>query len=684
MMLLIEEIERCLPTPESLADEWARQFAPPFRIKFSDWTKKYGQIVTGGGAGPWTPLPVHEEIEKALGDPATRVCVWKKPHQIAATTIHGLLLSYWMHVRKGKALVTRPSKDAALRYSKEIVDKLFQRVEPLRGLLDPAGATSGENTRMLKLLKNGALVEFASAATPSSAREVTRDLVQLDEVNDPAYRHTEEGDMVQLYLNRATSYPDSLAFITSTPTVEHDSRISEWLEKTDKRRRFYRCLHCDQNQLLLVRNIKEETAGETRSAGLKCIHCGKFQHYSLREEILKTARWEPTKQPEKEGYVGFWNDASESPHYSMQWPKIVEARKDAKKSRVDMIAFQNTVEAEDSSEQIVVTLDAKSLLEKREDYSAGFCPDGVLMLAMGVDVQKDWVAVDVWAMGKGQELWHIFYSEITMNPAVESEWEVITALLLAEWTHASGATLRVKRCGIDLGGSYTNEVYNFVRKSRNSGIDVIATHGSSRYGQPIAAKPKLMDYDFKGELYPAGAMTVALGTDTAKDTLYARAALQPGGPGTIHFGAAATPKYLEGWTAEHKVVSKTSKTAIERYEKKDPNGRNEPIDTSVIALAMFELEPLMGGHQPGKMDDDLQRVVERRASQRRLEKKAEQQVAERAGIQTQEDSQPVAPSTPSTVIPALPPSVSVGHRPEPSKKPRKRRKVGYDVPEDWL
>ena len=129
---------------------------------------------------------------------------------------------------------------------------------------------------------------------------------------------------------------------------------------------------------------------------------------------------------------------------------------------------------------------------------------------MGIDVQKDWVAVDLWGMGRGQELWHIFYSEITMNPAVEKEWEVITNLLLAEWTHEQGTHLRVRRCGVDLGGTYTNEVYNFVRNSRNMGLDVIATHGSSRYNQPIAGKPKLIDYDFNGQLYPAGAMTACL------------------------------------------------------------------------------------------------------------------------------------------------------------------------------
>ena len=137
-----------------------------------------------------------------------------------------------------------------------------------------------------------------------------------------------------------------------------------------------------------------------------------------------------------------------------------------------------------------------------------------------------------------------------MNPAVEKEWEVITNLLLAEWTHEQGTHLRVRRCGVDLGETYTNEVYNFVRNSRNMGLDVIATHGSSRYNQPIVGKPKLIDYDFNGQLYPAGAMTAALGTDTAKDTLYERAKLPAGGPGTIHFGAAATPQYLQGWTAK--------------------------------------------------------------------------------------------------------------------------------------
>jgi len=112
--------------------------------------------------------------------------------------------------------------------------------------------------------------------------------------------------------------------------------------------------------------------------------------------------------------------------------------------------------------------------------------------------------------------------------------------------------------------------------------------GSSTRAAPLLGKGSKQDVNWRGRLVKGGVTLYAVGTDTAKRTLYARLKIATPGPGFVHFGQNATDEYLEGLTCERLVPRMVKGFQVLEWTK--PGGaRNEPLDTAVYALAALEL-----------------------------------------------------------------------------------------------
>jgi phage terminase large subunit GpA-like protein len=75
-----------------------------------------------------------------------------------------------------------------------------------------------------------------------------------------------------------------------------------------------------------------------------------------------------------------------------------------------------------------------------------------------------------------------------------------------------------------------------------------------------------------------------IGTDTAKDSVYARLRLPNPGPGFCHFPKDRDEAYFKGLTSE-RVVTKYVKGFPVREWVKPSNARNEPLDCRVYAYS---------------------------------------------------------------------------------------------------
>jgi len=213
-------------------------------------------------------------------------------------------------------------------------------------------------------------------------------------------------------------------------------------------------------------------------------------------------------------------------------------------------------------------------------------PAGVVLLLMAVDVQDTWLETTVWGFGRGEEMWRIWHQKIEGSPAYEEVWDQIDSIRKTQWPREDGGTMTVRHCGIDTGGHFTQEAYEFCRQRTREGV--VALKGSSTKAAPALSKGSKVDVNWKGRLVKKGVTLYLVGGDTLKRTIYARLKKDGTGPGAIHFGNDVTEEFLQGLTCERLVPKTVKGFQVLSWEK--PSGaRNEPLDLAVYCMAVLEL-----------------------------------------------------------------------------------------------
>jgi len=127
---------------------------------------------------------------------------------------------------------------------------------------------------------------------------------------------------------------------------------------------------------------------------------------------------------------------------------------------------------------------------------------------------------------------------------------------------------------IDSGGVHTDSVYRFVRVRQHRKI--FALKGSSESGKEILGKFSTNN-QYRVRLW-------LIGTDTAKDRIFARMKIPCPGPAFMHLPDFAEDEYLAQLTSEKAVRRyRRGKGTIREYIK--TRARNEALDLEVYALS---------------------------------------------------------------------------------------------------
>jgi phage terminase large subunit GpA-like protein len=127
---------------------------------------------------------------------------------------------------------------------------------------------------------------------------------------------------------------------------------------------------------------------------------------------------------------------------------------------------------------------------------------------------------------------------------------------------------------LDSGGSHTDSVYRFCKARQHR--RVFCLKGSSESGKEILSKFSTNN-QYRVKLF-------IVGTDTAKDRIFARMKIPAPGPGYMH---------LPDWIEDEYLAQLTSEKAIRRYKRGRGvvreyvkiRARNEALDLEVYALA---------------------------------------------------------------------------------------------------
>jgi phage terminase large subunit GpA-like protein len=271
--------------------------------------------------------------------------------------------------------------------------------------------------------------------------------------------------------------------------------------------------------------------------------------------------------------VGFHINALYSP-WRENWAALAQEWHEANKENnpEKLKAFINLRLGETWEEQ-GDAIEALALKGRLEPYQAEV-PDGVGLLTASVDIQSDRLECVVKGWGEKEESWLIAYQQLFGDPGQEAVWTELDSFLLSTWDHASGQKVKITCTMIDSGGLHTDSAYRFVRARQGRKIFVLK--GSSEAGKEILGKFSVNN-QYRVKLW-------LIGTDTAKDRIFARMKIPAPGPGYMHLPDFIEDEYLAQLTSEKAVRRyRRGKGTIREYIK--TRARNEALDLEVYALA---------------------------------------------------------------------------------------------------
>jgi phage terminase large subunit GpA-like protein len=493
-------------------------------------------------------------------------------------------LGYVIDHAPGPMLCVQPTVEMAKRLSKQRLESMITDTPCLAAKIAPARARDSGNTMFSKEFPSGIML-LTGANSATGLRSAPCRYLFADEVDAFPSDVDGEGDPVALAERRTTTFARRKILLTSTPTVKDFSRIEAEYLRSDQRRFYVPCPSCGGMQWLQWPRLKWDAKrpGDVR---YQCEHCGERFEENHKAAMLAAGEWRATA-PSDGRTAGFQLSGLYSPLGWCSWEQLVDDFLRAKSDAPALKAFVNTRLAETWEEDYAAAVSADGLMTKRLAYESGTCPDGVVLLTCGVDVQDNRLAVSVWGWGEGETGWLIWHQELMGDPTQVEVWGQLDQVLVTEWATAAGNALKVSQVAVDSGGHCTHEVYRYVRDRVRQ--NVVAIKGSSRRNSPAVGKGSKVDVSWQGRVLKRGVTLYQLGTDTIKTTLFGRLRHnEAGGVGTLHFGMAADEEYFRQLTSERQALRYHRGFPIREWVKK-AGDRNEALDCVVYAYAAMLL-----------------------------------------------------------------------------------------------
>jgi len=326
--------------------------------------------------------------------------------------------------------------------------------------------------------------------------------------------------------------------------------------------------------------LKFEHQGPTvTDSWYECSSCHSRIDEGHKPEMLSAGEWIPNN-PENRNRRGYHLSSLYSPLGWKSWREIAQEFLAAGKNKALLQVWTNTLLAE-TWEDEGTQPDWVAIKNRAEPYSILEVPRGGLLLTAGVDVQDNRLSLAVWAWGRGEEAWLVYWGEIYEDPGGPQAWVNLDEILNRPYRHAHGSDLSILSAGVDSGGHHTQTVYNYCRTRRPR---VFALKGHSRKSTPIISRPTLQDVTAGGQTIKGGVQLWLVGADTAKAQLYSRLQISENGPGKIHTPIGTDDDFYRQLTSE-KLVTRFHKGFPVTEWVLESGARNEGLDCTCYALA---------------------------------------------------------------------------------------------------
>lgn len=547
---------------------------PPPDLTVSEWADRYRHLSREASAEPgrWrtSRAPYQRGILDAFSDPMTEQVVVMSSAQVGKTETVLNVIGFFVDQDPAPILTLQPTVEMGQAFSKDRLAPMLRDSPKLRGRVAPAKSRDSGNTLLHKSFPGGHITISGSNSAASLASRPIR-IVLCDEIDRYKESAGGEGDPVGLAFKRTSTFWNRKLGLFSTPTVKGFSRIEEAYEESDQRRYHVPCPHCEHLQTLKWRDLHYENDDPT-TACYVCEECGCEIEEQDKLHMLEQGVWVAGHPGRR--IAGFHLNALYSPW--ARWEELVREWLSAQGNPERLKVFVNTVLGE-TWEDEGVRIDAESLAARRATWKQGTAPEGVGALTAAVDVQNDRLELLVLGWGAGEESWPVDFQQLWGDPARRDVWDQLDELLSSRYPTAGGAALPVLCTAIDSGGHHTEQVYRFTKPRH--GRRVYAIKGRSQLGGPLVSRPS------KGN--KAKVKVFSVGTEAAKDLIFARLRIRNAGPGYVHLPDWVDEEFIAQMTSEKVVTRYVRGRPTRRYEQTRP--RNEALDLYVYNLAALTI-----------------------------------------------------------------------------------------------
>jgi len=592
-----ESVQAATTRLPMLGERIARGAKPRDLLTVSQHADRYRVIRTGTNApGPWRTglTPYLRDIMDDLSEHSpVRKVVFIKSSGVGGTEAMYNWLGYVMHHLQNKdLLVVVPTLELRDRSFNPRLAKMIDESEALANLVTTASRNKANRGDLLEYGARSRIIK-AGANSPDSLRSDHLPYVICDEVDAFPWDVGGEGDPMTLIENRQRTFSRAKTYLVSTPTLEGQSRIDIEYRRTDMRRYYVPCPHCDEFQHL-------EFGGKAGQHGLKwrtapppeddphhlpqvvdawyvCKHCGAEISEGHKADMLARGRWVAQRPGVKLAHGYHLNALYAPTGLGLDWRAIAQKWINSQGDTAELKGFVNTYLGEVWREQ-GDSIEEISLISRLEEYTLDtLTEDGRPLYALitaGVDVQKDRLEASIVAWGEGEEAWLLEHVILPGDTAQPDVWAELGDVL----TDAG-----VQFACIDSGYN-TSMVYAFV-KPRGW---CRAIKGLSGTGRPLVEDEKIRRQRLRRQR-KTGVRPEPLGVDQGKALLYARLKQMQPGPGYIHFPRqpAFDDEYFAQLAAEKLVTKFRGTRPVQEWVQTRP--RNETLDCLNYALAACRL-----------------------------------------------------------------------------------------------
>lgn len=541
----------------------------------TEWSDQNRRLSSEASAEPGQWITTRAAYQKgmmdALSEEGIDRIVLMTSSQVGKTEVLNNIIGFYISQDPAPILVMQPTLEIAETWAKDRLSPMLRDTPCLQNLVaDPRARDSGNTILHKKFL--GGHVTAVGANSPAGLASRPIRILLADEVDRYPISAGTEGDPLSLAIKRTATFWNRRVVLASTPTIKGISRIESEYLRSDQRKYFCKCPHCEHKQVLVWGNVKWPE-GKPDQAQYACEECGVLWTEADRRSAVRWGEWKATK-PTK-NIAGFHLNELYSPWSSIA--DIAIAFLNAKKSAETLKAWVNTSLGE-SWEEDAERIDSATIASRLERWDSNAVPNKILAITCGVDCQNDRLEIERVGWCVDEECYSLEHRVIFGDPSTPDLWKALDEYLLTPTIRRDGIVLPVEATCIDSGGHYTQAVYKFCRERFRRRVYAIKGKG----GQGIPIWPKRASKNNSGRVN-----LFFIGVDAAKDIIYARLKIADVGPGYCHFPIGRDRAYFDQLTSEI-IQTKYSKGFATRVYCLPSGKRNEALDIRVYAYAALQ------------------------------------------------------------------------------------------------